>query len=73
MCNKCLTSNKSRSLIGTGCTGILNLKNASNKMPLKISWSPYGNYRKESAAVKPFKAKVASVAIVKCGFIPNYT
>ena len=32
--NKHLASNKSRPLIGAGCTGTLNLKNASNYIPL---------------------------------------
>ncbi len=32
--NKRLASNKNRRLIGAGCTGTLNLKNASNYIPL---------------------------------------
>ncbi len=32
--NKRLASNKSRPLIGTGCTGTQNLRNASNYIPL---------------------------------------
>ncbi len=32
--NKRLASNKSQTLIGAGCTGTLNLKNASNYIPL---------------------------------------